>query len=105
MKKSSPPFIGFIQALGLSFYCSLIGIVFWNVDNWFDNVHSFLGPFAMLSLFVVSALVCALITLGYPFIVFWDKKNTKQALQLVLYTAIWLLLFVAITFTIFALYK
>ena len=105
MKKLSPPVIGFIQALGLSSYCALVGMFFWKGNSWFGKATNFLAPFAMLSLLVVSALICALITLGYPFIVFWDKKNTKQAIQLVVFTAIWLILFVAITFTAFALFK
>jgi hypothetical protein len=103
MKKLSPLFIGFLQALGLSFYCALVGIVLWKGNAWFGNINVVIGPFAILSLFVVSAMICALITLGYPFMVFWDRKNTKQALQLVLYTAGWLLLFVVTTLTIFAL--
>jgi hypothetical protein len=102
MKKLSPFFIGFLQALGLALYCTLVGLIFWKGDTWFGNIDSPLGPFAMLSLFVVSVLICALITLGYPFIVFWDKKNTKQALKLILYTAGWLMLFVIITFAIVA---
>jgi hypothetical protein len=102
MKKFSPPIVGFIQALGLSFYCALVGIIFWNGNAWFGNNRNMMGPFAMLSLFVVSALVCALIALGYPFIVFWDKKNTKKAIQLVMYTAGWLILFVIITLFLFA---
>jgi len=69
MKKLSPPIIGFIQALGLSIYCGLVGIIFWKGNTWFGNNHSMIGSFAMLSLFVVSALICALIALGYPFIV------------------------------------
>lgn len=103
MKRLSPLLIGFLQALGLSVYCGLVGIVFWKGDTWFGSVDNSFGPFAMLSLFVLSALICALIALGYPFIIFWDKKNTKQALQLVSYTAGWLLIFVVVTLSFFAL--
>jgi hypothetical protein len=103
MKKLSPIFIGFLQALGLSLYCALVGLVFWKGSTWFGKINNLSGPFAMLSLFVVSAMICALITLGYPFIVFWDKKNTKKAIQLVVYTAGWLLLFVVTTFAVVAL--
>jgi len=103
MKKLSSPLIGLIQALGLSLYCALVGIIFWKGSSWFGNMNNLTGPFTMLSLFVVSALICALIALGYPFTVFWDKKNTKQALKLIIYTACWLVLFVLITLIIFAL--
>lgn len=81
VKKLSLPFISFLQALGLTFYCALVGVVFWKGNTWFGNGNNLVGPFAVLSLLVVSALICALIALGYPFIVFWDKKNTKQALS------------------------
>ena len=103
MKKISLPFIGFLQALGLSFYCALVGLIFWKGNSWFGNMNNLTGPSIVLSLFVVSALICALIALGYPFIIFWDKKNTKQALKLVIYTACWLILFVVITLSLFAL--
>jgi len=103
MKKISLPFIGFLQALGLSIYCALVGVIFWKGNTWFGKANNLIGSFAMLSLFVVSTLICALIALGYPFIVFWDKKNTKKALKLVIYTAGWLMFFVVITLFIFAL--
>lgn len=103
MKKLSPPFIGFLQALGLSLYCGLVGVIFWKGNTWFGNLNNVVGPSIMLSIFVVSALICALIALSYPFIVFWDKKNTKQALQLVAYTAGWLFFIVILTLSIFAL--
>lgn len=103
MKKLSPPFIGFLQALGLSLYCALVGVIFWKGNTWFGKINNLLGPFVVLSLLVVSTLVCALIALGYPITVFWDKKNTKQALKLVFYTAAWLMLFVILTLTIFVL--
>jgi hypothetical protein len=103
MKKLSPPFIGFLQATGLALYCSLVALVFFNGERLFGSGGKTFVPFTMLSLFVVSALICALIALGYPFIIFWDKKNTKQALKLVGFTAGWLLLFVVLTLSIFAL--
>jgi hypothetical protein len=94
--KKSPIFIGFLQSLGLSLYILLIALVIWNGEAWFGRIGNFLGPILFLSLFVVSAIICALIALAYPFIVFWDKKNTKEAMRIVFYTAGWLTLFVLI---------
>ena len=105
MKKLSPPFIGFLQALGLIVYCGLVGFIFWKGNTWFGNLNNIIGPVIMLSIFVVSALICALIALGYPLMLFWDKKETKGALKLVTYTAGWLLLFVLIILSTFALTK
>ena len=100
MKRLSSPFIGFLQALGLTLYCSLVGIIMWQGNNWFGQMNNLLGPVLVLSLLVVSALICALIALGYPFLVFWDKKNTKGALMLIGYTIGWLVLFIALYMTL-----
>lgn len=96
MKKLSVPFIGFLQAFGLTAYCGLIGLVVSNGNTWFGPLGTPFGPVLVLSLLVVSVLICALIAGGYPFLVFWNKKNTKEALTLVAYTAGWLLVFVLI---------
>ncbi|MBU1089113.1 hypothetical protein KKA02_04535, partial [Patescibacteria group bacterium] len=49
-----------------------------------------------LILFVVSALISALLTLGYPFILFWKKKQTVKAIKLVISTTIWLIAYIFI---------
>jgi len=92
--KRSPTLIGFFQALGLVAYCSLVALIIFNGQRWFGNMGNLLGPILFLSLFVVSVIICALIAGAYPFIVFWDKKNTKGALEIVGFTAVWLALFV-----------
>ncbi len=93
-KKSSLPFIAFFQALGLVIYCGLVGLLFWRGDKWFGPMLSFLGPVLFLVLFVASALISALIVLGYPFILFWEKKKTTEALKLTVYTIVWLVFFI-----------
>jgi hypothetical protein len=103
MKKLSIPFIGFLQAVGLVLYCSLVSLVFANGNQWFGNIGNSVGPMAMLLIFVVSALICALIALSYPIMLFWDHKNTKAALKLVAFTAGWLFLIVVLTLAIFIL--
>ncbi|KKU48828.1 MAG: hypothetical protein UX88_C0030G0008 [Candidatus Woesebacteria bacterium GW2011_GWC2_47_16] len=94
--KRNPIFIGFLQSLGLSAYIFLIALVIWNGEVWFGRIGNFLGPILFLSLFVVSAIICALIALAYPFIVFWDRKNTNEALKIVGFTAGWLAFFVIV---------
>lgn len=94
--KRNPVFIGFLQSLGLAAYCSLVATLIWRGETWFGRMGNLLGPILFLSLFVVSVIICALIAGAYPFIVFWDKKNTKEALKMVGYTAAWLALFVLI---------
>ncbi len=103
LEKKSLCYIAFLQALGLILYCSLIGLIFWQGNRWFGTVPNFWGPLLFLILFVASALISALIVLGYPFILFWEKKQTTKALRLVLCTTVWLASFVLLLILIFAL--
>ena len=93
-EKFSLGFIGFLQASGLVVYCSLVGLLFWRGGTWFGSMTSFLGPMLFLALFVASALISALLVLGYPVILFFEKKQATEALKLVAYTTAWLILFV-----------
>ncbi|MCJ7805648.1 hypothetical protein MUP46_03320 [Patescibacteria group bacterium] len=94
MKKLSLGFIAFLQALGLTLYSSLIGLIFWKGARFFGPVVTFLGPTLFLLLFVISAIICALI-FGYcPFILWWENKQTKKAINLIIYTTGWLAFFV-----------
>lgn len=86
-------FIGFLQALGVTAYCSLIAVFFWQANQWFGRVPTYLAPLLFLTLFTTSALICAIITLGYPAILFLEKKQTGKAVKLVLGTALWLVFF------------
>ena len=90
----SLPFLAFLQAFGITFYCSLIGIIMWKGNQWFGPQHSFLGPMLVLTMLVVSVIICGLLSFGYPLVLFWNKKQTIEALKLVMYTAGWLVFFV-----------
>ena len=93
-KNFSLSFVAFLQALGLVAYCSLVGCFMWYGEKIFGPPYYFLGPAMFLVLFVASALISALLILGYPFILFWEKKQTIKALKLVIYTITWLVLFI-----------
>lgn len=95
-KKWSLGFIAFLQALGLVIYCILVGLLFWQGETWFGPPFFFLGPTMFLVLFVASALISALLILGYPIILFWEKKQTTEALKLVIYSTAWLLFFTSL---------
>lgn len=97
-EKFSLGFIAFLQALGLVVYCSLVGLLIWQGENIFGPPYTFLGPAMFLVLFVASALISALLILGYPFILFWEKKELVKALKLVVFTIGWLLFFVLLIF-------
>lgn len=66
----------------------------WQGNNWFGPLTAPWGIVLFLVLFVVSALICAALVLAYPFLIFWEEKNTRKALKLVFYTTLWLLGFV-----------
>ena len=95
-EKLSLPFIAFLQASGLAAYCGLVGFLMWHAETLkiFGPPFTFLGPTMFLVLFVVSALISALLILGYPFILFWEKKKTMEALKLVGYSIVWLAFYV-----------
>lgn len=88
-------FIAFLQALGLFIYCTAVAILIGNGNKFFGPVVNPVGPLLFLSLFVTSALICGLIVGAYPFILFWDKKKTGDAVKLVVYTALWGAFFVS----------
>ena len=91
---------GFFQALGIVIYCGLVGLIFWRGNQWFGKMNNYLGPVLVLTLLSVSVLVCGLLAFGYPVMLFWDEKKTKDALKLVGYTAAWLLGFIFLILTI-----
>ncbi len=93
-RKPSLCFIAFLQAFGVNLYCGLVSLIFWRGNDWFGPIRGYLGPVLFLTLFVVSALISALIVLGYPVFLFWEKKERLQAIKLTAYTASWLLSFV-----------
>ena len=105
VSKMSLGFIGFLQSTGILVYCSLIGLIFWKGNNIFGPVPSLFGPVAFFLLFMVSAVICALLYLGYPFWLFWEHKNLRRALHLVIHTTLWCLVFLGIILTSFYFYR
>lgn len=89
--------IAFLQAFGLVLYCSLVALLFWRGNEWFGKMTNYLGPLLFLMLFAASALISALLTLGYPVYLFWQKKERVKALKVASYTAGWLVFFILLT--------
>jgi len=57
-------------------------------------MNNYLGPILMLSIFTVSALISAIITLGYPFYIWQKKKKLKEAIKIVVFTCLWMIGFI-----------
>lgn len=89
---------GFLQALGVSIYCVLVGLFMWNAGQVMGPVKSFLGPAVIVTLFSVSTLISSLIVFYKPYQLFFAGKK-KTAIKTVVYTAAWLFLFLLILLT------
>jgi hypothetical protein len=103
-KRYSLGFIAFFQALSLILYCSLIALLFWQGNQWFGKLPNYFGPLLFLVLFSTSALICAVITLSYPFIL-WQKKQLGQAVRLIIYTSGWLIFFTLLLLILIVLFR
>ncbi len=95
---------GFFQAFGVSAYCFLIGLFMWNSGKVIPGPDNFLMPVAFLTLFSTSALVCALIVFYKPYKLFSDGKK-KEAIETVVFTAVFLLVFAVLLLTGLVLFK
>jgi len=89
---------GFLQALGVAFYCALVGIIFWKGNEIFPNMNPYFGPVTVLLLFSTSALICGLIVFYKPYKLFFAGKK-KEAVDVVVSTAIYLFVFLILFFT------
>lgn len=83
---------GLVQALGITLYCSFVGLFFWKGNEVFGKTPNFAGPVAFLILFIVSALICAAIVFYQPYRLFFENKK-KEAIDLVVATTGWLFSF------------
>lgn len=88
---------GLLQALGVTFYCSLVGLVMWKGNEIFGKVDSYIGPVTVLIMLSVSALVCGLLVFYKPYKLFFEDKK-EEAINIVLSTAIFLFIILLILF-------
>ncbi|EQB63152.1 MAG: hypothetical protein RBG1_1C00001G0731 [candidate division Zixibacteria bacterium RBG-1] len=96
--KFYPKSIAFFQALGLALYVGLFAFLAIHIVPWFENnpaTHPALGIILFLLAFVISAVISGSIILGYPIFLFFEGKR-KDALKIVLWSVVWLLLLLGI---------
>lgn len=85
---------GFTQASLIALYIALIATLMGNGEKLFGKFdNEVIAATMMLSLLSVSVLICALLVLGKPYKLFIENKGT-EALNLVVATTKWLLVFV-----------
>ncbi|MFC1626031.1 hypothetical protein ACFL1Q_03250 [Patescibacteria group bacterium] len=97
LEKLSANKISFIQSISLFAYISMVSVIFWKGNSWFGPINNYFGPVLVLSLLVVSALICAIIALAIPFYLVWEKKQTQKAIKVVVGTSLWMVLFFFLT--------
>jgi hypothetical protein len=83
---------GFLQALGVAAYCTLVGLFMWNANHIFGQMNNFFGPILILILLCTSALICGLIVFLKPYKLFFAGKK-KEAVTVVISTTAYLFLF------------
>jgi hypothetical protein len=102
LRSLPPKKLGLLQALGVTIYCSLVGILFWKGNEIFGKVNNYIGPVMILVLFIVSAMICSLVVFYQPYKLFFEDKK-KAAIDTVLSTTGWLFLFLFVFFLLAAL--
>ena len=96
--------IGLLQALGVTVYCSLVGLLFWQGEHIFPKVNPYFGPVMMLLLLSASVLVCGLLVFYKPYRLFFEGKK-KDAINLVLFTSLWLFVSLLLFFLLMIVFK
>lgn len=86
---------GFLQALGIAAYCSLIGIFIFNAESLLGKMGDKFGSILFLLLLSTSVLICGTIVFYKPYKYFSEGKK-KEALDTVIFTALSLLVFILI---------
>lgn len=67
----------------------------WNANHLFGAINNFYGPVLLLILFSTSALICALLVFYKPYKLFFAGKK-KEAVEVVISTAVWLFAFLIV---------
>ena len=101
MEKKKIIFYGFLHAACAVFYVGLVALVMSRAEKLFDGAPKALGTMAFLLLFVVSAALMGLIIFGRP-ILWYLGGQKREALSLVYYTLIFLIVITALIFFAFA---
>src|SRR3989338_5468885 len=87
--KLSKPFLGFLQASSLVNYIFVVSTFLNNVERIFNNGTSeFVAAITMLLLFIISAVISAVLVLGRASVLFWERKYS-EAFTLIAWSIGW----------------
>ena len=84
--------IGFVQAVGVTMYISLFVLLISNMEHAAPDAPEITIGIFMLLAFVVSALSCGSLVLGYPAVLALQGK-TKRAIEIVFWSGASMMLF------------
>ncbi len=101
----SPEYLGILQALIFLIYIFGIARLMISGNRIFGPQPGILGPMLFLALFVFSAIFSAGIFLGYPFYLFWEKKDLSAAARIVTSSAISLFVFIVFSLVILTVFR
>lgn len=90
---------GFVQALWIVVYCSLIASIMFNGNQIFGKEDTFITPIAVLTMLSTSVLVCGLLVFYKPYLLFFKGKK-KEAIDTVVSTAVSLFGFLILIFVV-----
>jgi hypothetical protein len=102
MKNSKIILWSVIDSLAAFAYILWVAWLMFNAESIFGKIKSFIGPAALLLLFVLSATIVGALVLGRPILVYLDGKKT-DAIKLLAYTIGCLFIITVITFLVIAL--
>ncbi|MFH1749521.1 MAG: hypothetical protein ABH837_01320 [bacterium] len=88
-----------VHSFGVLIYIFLVALLMNYGEQIFGKMNNVWGPIAFLLLFVLSALIVGILVLGKPIILYLDEKK-KEAVQLLLYTVLWIFVITLIVFII-----
>ncbi len=93
LKDLSPITISLAQSTLLIVYIFLISQIFIYGNQLFGPTVNILGPMIFLMLFIISAIISATVTFGYPAWLFFVDKKYQEALKIAVLTTGWLIIF------------
>jgi hypothetical protein len=81
--------LGLVHAFGVLVYVGLISWLLQHGEKLFGHISGWVGPAAMLLLFVLSAAVTSLLVFGRPVYLYFNNAKV-EAVKLLLSTVGWL---------------
>jgi hypothetical protein len=89
-------YLALIQAISLTAYLGLLSILIFNLKtaHLLQKVSPTFALFFFLMILFTSILICTVLTFYFPFVIFWYKKQTREAVRLIFYLIRWMVLFI-----------